>query len=516
MMPPKIQLQGKLFSLNAPDVSQDSSAVVFGYIVTGSEKDLMAAYIVVRVSRTTLSGWTGLKPLLPDEANAKFKTIISTVLPYINLPVSLDEIREKYPHGLTINFYSDDRRGFIKDDFAFYVEHSSNPEELVKRIVYNGEITQDKIEDRLLHTLDWYREWDFTNQQPNPSTAKGEMFYPDLLESSFISKAQVELALDVMSQEGLVEVRSVDQGIVAVKIKATGIRKVAVTLETTPKAMSNDKTIFYSWQNTVKPNRKYIQDCLEKAIEGQDGYSIDTATRGVKGSPDIPETILEKIKACDIFVADVSIINKDYDGIKTSNPNVLYELGYAASEKGYENIILVASRETTDTKELPFDIRNKTIVMSNFNETSKPQFIKMLQDELAIHTSEVKSQEPLEHPYIFINGSKIHKQPNQEQFDVNIYNDEADSYHLDSVEIDGITCKVDRSLKPKDTTTNVNIPNAPIPPYINRVSMLIMNISKGSKSYKIKQNIKVIDMATGQYDISGWEEKPSLIVENKL
>ena len=188
-------------------------------------------------------------------------------------------------------------------------------------------------------------------------------------------------------------------------------------------------------------------------------------------------------------------------------------MGYAASQKGYENIILVASRETTDTKELPFDIRNKTIVLSNFNESSKVRFIKMLQDELAIHTSEVKSQEPLDHPYIFINGSNIQKQPGL--FNVNVYNDETDSYHLDSVEIDGSTCKVDRSLKPKETTTNVNIPNAPIPPYDNRVSMLIMSVSRGNKSYKIKQNINVVDMAIGKYDIGGWEEKPSLILENR-
>lgn len=510
MLPPKVQLQGKLYSLNPPEESQDISGVNFGYIVTGSEKDYQAAYIVVRVGSTTLSGWTGRKTLSQSEASDKAKRIISAVLPYINLPTTMEEVREKYPYGLKINFYSDKRSGFVKDEFAFYVEDSFSPEDLVKRFVYGGGLTQGKVEVATLKLLARYREWDFNNQHPHAGIEKGEMSYAELLQMSFVPQADLDLALDVMQQEGVVELRSVGQGLSGVKIKAAGIRKVEGVMELEPVTQGRGRTIFYSWQNTVKPNRGYIEESLAEAIKGQPDFSIDSATRNVKGSPDIPETILQKIRDCDIFLADVSIINQGSEGAKVSNPNVMYELGYAAAIKGYENIILVASRETTDTKELPFDIRNKAIVLSNFDKASKQRFVKMLQDELAIHVTEAKSQEPLDHPYIFINGSSIQKPDGL--FNVNIYNDETDSYHLDSVELDGSEYRVDRSLNPKTTTSNVNLPGVPVPPYDNRVGMIVLNVSRGSKNYKIKQNINVVDMAIGKFDIGGWEQKPDLIL----
>lgn len=94
----------------------------------------------------------------------------------------------------------------------------------------------------------------------------------------------------------------------------------------------NKCLIFFSWQSDIPECRKFIQKALtkfrNKATElGLDSIEIDRDTRNVPGSPDIPDTIFEKIKRCDIFVADVTIINRDLVPEESShrltpNPNV--------------------------------------------------------------------------------------------------------------------------------------------------------------------------------------------------
>ena len=98
------------------------------------------------------------------------------------------------------------------------------------------------------------------------------MFYPDLLELSFIPQSKLEMALDVMSQEQDIAVRGVDEGIVGVKILATGIRKINTYTEELNVINKSTKTIFYSWQTTVKPNKRYIQEALEEAIKDQPDF----------------------------------------------------------------------------------------------------------------------------------------------------------------------------------------------------------------------------------------------------
>lgn len=61
---------------------------------------------------------------------------------------------------------------------------------------------------------------------------------------------------------------------------------------------------------------------------------IDRDTQGLAGAPDIGDSIYDKIDSADIFIADVTIINQDYAGRKTPNPNVLIELGYAIKALG--------------------------------------------------------------------------------------------------------------------------------------------------------------------------------------
>jgi hypothetical protein len=136
------------------------------------------------------------------------------------------------------------------------------------------------------------------------------------------------------------------------------------------------QTIFYSWQSDLPNsiNRGFIQDCLERAIgelkadeELELDPCLDRDTSGVPGSPDIAATIFEKIRAADIFVGDVTFIDKG-DGRRTPNPNVLIELGYAASCLAWDRIICVFNTAGGSINDLPFDLRQRRVVPYQLTE----------------------------------------------------------------------------------------------------------------------------------------------------
>lgn len=125
--------------------------------------------------------------------------------------------------------------------------------------------------------------------------------------------------------------------------------------------------IFYSWQSDIKQNDKFVQDCIADAIKNINStdseYKIDRDTLNKNGTPDIPNTVFNKIAdEIDIFISDISIINKKHRTTSnnlrlTPNPNVLLELGFAASAILWDNIICVMNIAYGLPDELPFDMR---------------------------------------------------------------------------------------------------------------------------------------------------------------
>lgn len=152
------------------------------------------------------------------------------------------------------------------------------------------------------------------------------------------------------------------------------------------------RTIFYSWQSDLpnKSNRGFIDTALKRAIKSidQDDNAaiepvIDRDTIGVTGSPDIAVSIFAKIASADIFVADVSIINRQENGRHTPNPNVLFELGFAVAELGWENVILVMNDFFGGPDTLPFDLRGRrTIVYTLSPDDDKAEVRGVLQGRL--------------------------------------------------------------------------------------------------------------------------------------
>ena len=108
---------------------------------------------------------------------------------------------------------------------------------------------------------------------------------------------------------------------------------------------NNAPVVFYSWQSDLpnKTNRGLIEDALRKACkelsaEYEEAIRVDSGIDGEAGSPDIAATILNKIDAATVVVADVSIIG--IAPVTGSNPparrplpngNVMFELGYASA-----------------------------------------------------------------------------------------------------------------------------------------------------------------------------------------
>jgi len=135
----------------------------------------------------------------------------------------------------------------------------------------------------------------------------------------------------------------------------------------------NSRIIFYSWQadSDTRLNRSFIEDCLNRAIkklnrEDLSDLVIDRDTKNVPGMADIGNTILDKIARSAVVVADLTLINPSEvrrpDERPVSNPNVLFELGYAFGTLGPKPIIGVFNTTSGKVEELAFDLRPKRLV----------------------------------------------------------------------------------------------------------------------------------------------------------
>ena len=133
------------------------------------------------------------------------------------------------------------------------------------------------------------------------------------------------------------------------------------------------KNVFFSWQSDLdsKNHRNYIEKSVKKSIKylnKEDELRLfldyDRDTLGLLGTPDITSAIFDKIKKCALFIADISNIATTANR-SLPNPNVLIELGYAINSLGWDKIICFFDCNTGDVEGLPFDIRQKRILLYN-------------------------------------------------------------------------------------------------------------------------------------------------------
>ena len=188
--------------------------------------------------------------------------------------------------------------------------------------------------------------------------------------------------------------------------------------------MPKEIRIFYSWQSDLdgKNTRYLIQDAIDIAVKSLKNVVeivADRDTKGKFGSPNIETVIFDKIKECDIFVADVSIVNKytaaieqesiseeekeecptqDGENAKSKpqkpirfspNPNVLEELGYAAAVIGWDNIICFMNTDYGKKSDLPFDLAQHRISSYSTTEMTKADAKKYMREIIVSHVMDL-------------------------------------------------------------------------------------------------------------------------------
>ncbi len=141
--------------------------------------------------------------------------------------------------------------------------------------------------------------------------------------------------------------------------------------------MSNtptELTLFYAWQSDspASTNRNAIRVELTNAAAEIEAnrpgivLKIDEATRDMLGSDNVPDSIRTKIEAADIFIGDVTTVNpppdKPDDKVRACpNPNVTFEIGYAAAHLGWKRLILLINVATAKYEDLPFDFDRQRV-----------------------------------------------------------------------------------------------------------------------------------------------------------
>jgi hypothetical protein len=99
--------------------------------------------------------------------------------------------------------------------------------------------------------------------------------------------------------------------------------------------------------------------------------TVDHGAQGVLGMCDIPKEILSKIRKCDIFLADLTLVGKTDAGKKLPNSNVVFELGYAAKKLGFTPLVGVVNEEFGEIEGQVFDIKRRACLKYNTSKATR-------------------------------------------------------------------------------------------------------------------------------------------------
>jgi len=161
--------------------------------------------------------------------------------------------------------------------------------------------------------------------------------------------------------------------------------------------------LFYSWQSDrdSKVCKEFIWRALEEAagrIEAEHGIALrlDRDTLGLAGTPAVTKAILDKISACDIFVADMTFVGRAESASQKylPNPNIMTEYGYARAVKASDRILLVMNTAFGPPRELPFDMREfrfpaEYSIESTVSDSARRQRRSAFAETLVPHLLEV-------------------------------------------------------------------------------------------------------------------------------
>ena len=161
-----------------------------------------------------------------------------------------------------------------------------------------------------------------------------------------------------------------------------------------------DVTVFYAWQSDrpEKLNHHLISDAAKEACaritadpSNDWNVTLDSDTKGTPGMCDIPNTILEKIRKCDIFLADLTLVGETASTSPKHlpNANVVFELGYAARQLSFKAMIGVVNEAFGKVEGQVFDIKRRACLKYTAAEATTNPERKKAQDTLIKRLEEV-------------------------------------------------------------------------------------------------------------------------------
>jgi hypothetical protein len=164
-----------------------------------------------------------------------------------------------------------------------------------------------------------------------------------------------------------------------------------------------DITVFYAWQSDrpSKVSHYLIRNAAQEACEEITNdptndfvLTLDQDTRGQPGMCDIPNTILEKIRKCHVFLADLTFVGRSDSPLAGEepqlipNPNVTLELGYAVGAKvtdtsdGFDRVIAVMNTAYGKPNEQMFDIKRRQPIRFDLPENADKSAIQRVQESV--------------------------------------------------------------------------------------------------------------------------------------
>lgn len=215
-----VNLADKIFPIqyveDSPLREGINPGILFRIIDDG--KDEIIGCIGAYVSSTTLAMWNNNwngKKVTRDTLPSLF----ATILPYIPIAENIDKIQSLYLQGgscYTVRVNSQDP-DLQSDSSGTHIKGGLNPDELVKRIVYSGKLTDEAVEREILKLLYNYRL-----ESHNTKLLVGE-----IQNSLFIPENYFNRCLDYLRQKEFVDLLvDTSQIVVSASISIPGVEYI--------------------------------------------------------------------------------------------------------------------------------------------------------------------------------------------------------------------------------------------------------------------------------------------------
>lgn len=159
----------------------------------------------------------------------------------------------------------------------------------------------------------------------------------------------------------------------------------------------NNITVFYSWQSDKPRTRSFVEEALKEAIARVGAklklaLILDQDSRDESGSPQIADSVQEKILQAVAFVADLTIVALREKRGGLPNGCVGIEWGWAEASLGSQALIGVMNTHYGQPADLPVDIRQSLVRTlfsldekgSGEDEVERQKLVSSLEDELIL------------------------------------------------------------------------------------------------------------------------------------